>query len=680
MTDETIHYLADLIGNATQCMDWKMDVLERYKQTKKIPPFFRDFYNLVSPYDEEANLGGCTLQTYLVDRIVPHVVTMRREMSEKQLALAEEVDAWKQNNDVSDLKVKDKIIEEEKNDWESTAERDLEGIDTFDVDLIRLVADCHQSEHSCSVLSLFYHSAICVEQDASKGQKKYAFWPTVAPAVNNRHVELSKMTNTTNTGYVDQFCENKERIWNGQPIRILPYCISSNTEVAKTNRVPVDTVIGTVHVGKVTDEQTTSSENLFAGQLHAEQITYDEVKKLYHALTESHLDQVAIFAQLIRLTEHEKAILGFKMCLKELSRSGPYRGLATIDDWNKLYVQLWMHSHDGRFEIQPGNAWMHPTTINDLAHKTMILFMSYHRVRLCFLEGQKRATAAKYGLIGFMPMNSIKFHGEMAAEDYKVGGSYNTFNQPSIDGDWLEDLKYHQKNTFLMGARTLTAKFYHFKTEDKCLNTKVTAICKLYSSHLVSEGNQEQIRSWMNIVIMLADDTGVEEVLYPEKSSQTDIWFSQGCVKDYVRRFRKYFMWKMWMNERTSTCLKEDCKAVDNLLVSLETDRSQDFVDTVLFQKPETSEKFSTSQKPLKYRVGLNEYSFQYSKAPHPRVTHALCSLFLSCAMASNHGLKFIRNVATLSGERSGDTPYADGFKFPDYENEYVCKVSPDVE
>jgi hypothetical protein len=690
MTEERIVELADIIAQATQCFAWKDHVMKQFRKTRAIPRFFRAFYNLVSPLEDSAmTLENQTwLWNHLDTNIFPIVCEIRKEMRDKKAFFAAKAKDWKKGSDKTYDPVKiEKIVASALRKVTGTrALRNLTTGTKFTPGLVHETADVDSSNPSWSVLSLFFHSAICVVPNIGTdigSDAAFAFWPAVGPKVNNRHVEINKLT-FPETGYIDQLCNAERRTWSGQPVRILPYCITGNK--TKQPSVPVEPVIGTSYQGTDSDNNATTASDTFAGKLVAEKLTFEEVNRLYKALTENDLADVCQFPYHKQLADKDKAIMGLGHCMLQLSASGPYRGLATLDDWCKLYVQLWMHSHDGNFQVGAHDQWMHPTTPSDLTHKTMLLFMSFHRVRFCFIEGQKRVTTAKHALMAFQPKDTIVFHGTRDSTDTKVGGDHNFYNQGhdyTVEEKNLENKdRFNCLQTFHAAGKSVSAYIYHFNTNDCGLNASVTTTCQLFSAHLVAEGNAEQVRSWMNIVVMLcADGQIINKLTLHNTRMYADIWYDSKNLKDFIREFRELFMKQVFESDRDARCLEDNCDGFDALIKSLNAEKDDGFVACALFQEPVSKKSKNgtpikqKAEDPKKYKSHLSDFGFEYKNPVAPKVTHAVSLILLWCGLASKNGLSLVENVAVLQGKRNSAQPFFEGFNFGKYEENYVQKV-----
>jgi hypothetical protein len=673
LTEDSIIEIINIIGNATKCNEWREHAKKMFETKSIIPPYVQVFYNLVSDYEEMPE--DTWLQPYLLNTILP-IVTQLRVALQKSIENGKKMLAqWKAKNvqtDLTSVLEAVKMSKFKKGKWLHVAERNLGKEDAFVADDIKKFADCFSHDLSWSVMSLFYHSAIVVVPGSSPDHPDYAYWPTSAPKVNNRHVEIGLLTEP-NAGFINQLCNSDGRTWDHQPVRIIPYCVASEL-VHNEDSVLMDTVLGTNYYGVDSDVETnTALGPEFAGKIVAKQISFEEVKKLYKSLTECDITDIVQYDKFTELSDVDRAMFGLSKCFEALMDKKYYNGLKTVNDWCKLYVQLWMHTHNGEFDLE--QRWMHPTTPNDLVHKTYMLFMSNHAIRLSFFEGQKRATSSKYALLGFMPRNVFQFHASKDnVTEYKIGGRLNFYNQ-SHDCSKVPEknagVGFNSLLTFANAGKTVSSMFYIFKTKHHDMNNDVLHICRQFSAHLVAEGNTEQVRSWMNIVIMLTTESELVTMLKANKDNK-DVWTTSDNLKKTIRIYRELFVGIIWKQEKGSLVIREDCQDNTALLDSLDGTIEKDFVKQCLYKEASPKAKPNTN---LSWRPKLFDYGMDYKLIANARMLHAVSHIFLYVAFGEKNGMDYIKNVAMLQGARTGKKQFLRNMQFPDHEKLYVEKV-----
>jgi hypothetical protein len=646
--------MIDIIADATLCDQWKIWVMNDMEERKRFPPFIRAFYNLTCQNDDDPSIFNPTLNAALNEACSYMSSKKHRdlELGRKNNLTINQMMESGVPKDSSSHKQKWMINEAKKECDKYTEATTIHEIvnttDNFNTDV------------SWSVLSLFYHPSICKVPETTEGET-FSFWPTCAPKVNNRSVEYGELYNEEPPGFVQSFVDNSKLSWESQSVKVLPYCVTVNTEASEVKLGPV---IGTTNMStqQASDEQASVDESdMFAGDLRATQIMFKDVEKIYQALTGLSLESQEVFARSHEIVDHEKAFLGLKKCLQILMNTTEFNGLKTAQDWCNLYVKLW---HDGVGGVELGDFPFHPGSLTDLVHKTRMLFLSKHSLRFAFLEGQKRSTAATYALTGFVPKVKFDFHGDHDPASCIIGGYNNFFNKPNNYNDEPDLIESDDKclRTFENGARTVNVNVYQFKTNEGILDVEVIRCCREYSKLLVQEGNREQIRTWKNIVENLTMENSIKNAL--SGRNNTDSWNVSEKINPFVQSFRILFFQLMFKNENTSVCLKEDCREVGPLMKLLEKDsKKTEFSEVCLFN----------AKKKLKTKIYGSYLDFR--NVPAPKMVHSLCTIFGCIGIGNEKGIALINNISSLQGKRTSFFGYKKGFTFFKTEPDYVVKV-----
>jgi hypothetical protein len=641
--------------------------LEDKKQNKHFPPFLRAFYNLTSMNDEDDTLDN----TYLKDMLkksYTHLEGIKKSNENEKLQHESKTQQYINANPNlkfdSDVDCKE-IAKHFKKQQRINMATEYINSSTVDLNDFVKTTDSFVSPVSWSVLSLFSHSAICEIQNESEDEKKFAFWPTCAPKVNNRNVEI----NIVNDKLIPDFVDSMNCVWDTQSVRIVPYCVTNDEAKSKIKLGPL--IATTCKSSQMDDEDKNKSvedDDCFAGTLRAEKLQFSEVEKLFCALTGVSLnDEKHILGRCKAMADEDKALIGLSICMNFLEREETYNGLKTPQDWCNLYVRLLRLEPDLDSDKQFP---FEPTTMTDLAHKTRMLFLSNHSVRFSFMEGQKRTVASTHTLVGFVPRDKFIFHGDLHENQCTIGGDQNFFNKiNSYDNEMLlqqsEDIC---KATFVNGAKTVAATIIHLKTRSKEFNAETLRICQNFSKSLVQKEKKSQDRTWVHIVEWLLNDNDIENKLciLGHKNS----WHFSDDLKTFYREFRELTFGKIFENESESGCVVAACNDLDNVALFLNQDDQDKFVDSCLFKPTKKG------AKEKKYKTKIYETYVDFKQIPSPSMVHAICTVFVSVAFGSNVGLKLIQNVATLHGKASSARKIEYKFTYFGKEAEYVPVVS----
>jgi hypothetical protein len=678
--------MIDVIGNATLCEQWTESVKSSLEIHKVVPPFLRSFYNLVSSFDETTDSPW--IQRYMKDTVENQVVDLRKRFVDISDDLSPKMKnkytprTYDQEEDPKVTKKKKDadamLIEKTTKTTKSylnmmAAKQNLTNKDAINQDYIDMTTDRIACEESWSVLSLFFHSAICNVEPTADKAKGFAFWPTAGPLVNNRHVEIGQMVGEDKTGYVEEMCFGENYTWSAQAARIVPYCVTNDKS---QSTVSLHTIIATTTKGAKTSMEGTvtyQDDDSFAGTLRAQQITFDEVCALYQALTGLNLRTTTYFGRNDWMKDGDRAFMGLHHCLSVLNAPEYYNGLETVQDWCKLYVQL---SMDEQSKIDWSEVIMHPTTANDLVHKTRLLLMSKHKVRFSLLEGQKRETSCTYGLLGFYPRDHFIFHGDVEMIDRVIGGERNIFNRdvdhndPKIyDGDITAGC------TFWNAGKRVMVYCYHFKTFHDDFNPLVVETCRKFSTFLVHQGNQEQVRSWMHIVTMLTENEKIIEALKYCMETR-NAWTTNATLVDYIFKTRRLIMQQIYVFESHSKCLEADCADSNDMITALKTYKEEKFLNTALLKldlegNPHVNKKGQQENKNKIKALGID-----FKSPPYPKICHSIIMMFFHVAFGFDEGLILLKNVIQLQGKRSTKYTFRSDFKFAELEQDYMPKVS----
>jgi hypothetical protein len=672
MNQKDLDKIVDIISKATMCTEWKKWIENDIKTKQRLPPFLRCFYNLTSVFEEMGVEDHLWMQTYLSKNAYPHVRgTLLPNFKEDQVKSIPDATEgatlnkkWMKDGGHNGRQCALRIMEVE--GW-NIANSVLEYTDHFSDSDLNPVTDSFNNSNTWSVLTLFSHPAICVVPVHEKEETKFAFWPTAAPHVNNRHVEYSELIKPNDEGFVHQFVES-DTLWDAQSVRILPYCVTNDKG---KNEVQLGTIISTTNknastVGQPEDPTTSNPNNCFAGELYATDIKFDEVVKLYKALTGNDLVKCASYAQVEDIDDTDKAMLGLSECLKILNSSDYFDGLRATTDWCNLYVAIWMNKF-GDFDIS--DKYFHPTTVNDLVHKTRLLLLSCHSIRFANLEGQKRCVSAVHGTMGFYPQDRIVYHGDLNPEDYAIGNNNNFFNiDVQVDDTILiRNTTKICKNTFKNAGKSVPCRVYHFFTPSKMLTQDVVKCCQRYSKLLVQAGNNEQLRSWINVITMMAEENDIVTALSNTKQHRL-AWKKKEMLDKWFSGYRKKFFQLLFLNERQSKCLLDDCSEAVSIKEYLnQSDAEEKFIRAVL-----TS---SDKKKQPIFRTKMYAYSVDSHQPPAPKMALYICHMFVDVAFGSRDGISLIKDITTLQGKRNSNNVFLEGLKFDDFEKDFVPKV-----
>jgi hypothetical protein len=638
-TEKQLIEIIDVIRNATQCLSWKQWVLEEFKRTHTVPPYLRAFHTIVSASGEDNDSEVLPfIQRHILDVSIPNVINMRKTM----ITNGSQDVGWNMDNTASE-KLKHK----------KEPRRD---------DIAKCTSQITPLA-SWSVLSLFVHSAIC-QINKLEDKPEYVFWPTASPKVNNRKVQLALIKGES--GFVEKMGSQQVN-WTVQSAHILPYCVGRKPD--GTDPIYLSTMIASTEQAtskqfNVSDE-TESNEGLscFTDELVAGQLDFDEAKKLFKALSRHELPESNEFEN---MSNGMCAFVVVNFCLDFLNRA--FNGLEKVDDWCNLYAHLLMNDEN---KMNMEERIMHPTTANDLVHKTRMLLMSKHTIRFSFIEGQKRATSTVHALMGFKPQDSFIFHGNRDRNDAVIGGETNLFNK---DVDlWSEDLfdgtnAHNGQFMFRNAGMKHRPVIYQFLTENHDLNKLVIDTCVAYSTSLVQEGNKEEKRSWQHIVQFLCAHDKVHETL-ELCPVNVNTWPNHELLIQFIMNFRKLILNLLFQNERESKSFLADCSHND-LMEAISDQNAEKFVDTIIFAKSKNNLP-STVMK-----AHLKAYGFDLGAPPPPKLCHATIMVMLYVAFGNLDGLGLIQNVGDLNGKRSTRNKLNVDLVFEDLEPQYIEKVS----
>ena len=670
--------LIDLIGNATQCSEWQSFVSKHLKENQTVPPYLRSFHTLVSDYGEITNSETSNwIQRYIKEHAVSEVMNFRKSLKTRLEIKKDEISNYilKQKINVNNPKECEKFSNGLKGRlYLNTASKPLESLEEIRQDNIEEWTDHFTNQQSWSVLSLFFHSAICNVNVSSGNSSKFAFWPATSPLLNNRHVELKEIYNSEETGFIQQMCGNNNHSWSNQAARTVPYCVTTQT---KNNDIKLHPILGTttkglsLHTEEGGESKYENGED-FAGELRATELTYGEVNNLHKALTCLELEDGTYAGTILGMKPSDRAFFGLQTCMDLLGRRELFGRLATIQDWCKLYVQLKM---DDTGFLDMDQKIMLPTTAVDLVHKTRLLFQSRHRVRFSFIEGQKRATSTTYGLIGFVPQDKFVFHGDLEKDQYQIGGDKNVCNK-DVNHDDVEifDKKNPLNSQFTIrnGGKSTPVLYYQFKTRQPIFDELIVSTCKKYSAYLVAEGNKEQIRSWMNVVLNATSEISIREHLLLTPKTK-DIWNKKSDLETFVNSFRVSMMQQFWRVDSQAQCLIEDCKDSTEMILAIRNlqDTETEFVEKALYKfDSQGGLIIDKSKKPVN-KSKLTTFGFDMKSPPYPRICHSITLLFLHVGFGSTNGLNLLTNIATLQGKKSTAKEIRKELTFDPYPEDY---------
>jgi hypothetical protein len=668
--------LIEIIHKATFCDDWKTWILKDKDENKRFPPFLRAFYNLTSKDDEDVTRVNTYLETML-QHVAPQHLRSLRETNAK--TTSENVARYKEWSDlISDTDLNNKFScnaygkdEKTKMNFNLATEFIVPG-DKNPISLNDLsqTADSFTEETSWSVLSLFYHPGICEVPNVRCNKKRFAFWPTCAPKVNNRAVDYKILINSEEQCMITEFTENFETSWVTQGARIVPYCVTSESGKSAVKLGPVIGTTGNTSQMHDNNGNQMDDSDCFAGNLFAEKITYKEVEKLYFALVGETFEDSTMFGICKEMNDDDRAMLGLKVCLDYIKSPNTYNSLKTPQDWCNLYLRLWVK---GAAPIEMGEFPFHPTNMNDLVHKTRMLFLSQHAVRFSFLEGQKRSIASTYGLIGFLPQQRFVFHGDLDPKEFTIGDDENFFNKAN-DYCNLSKVKASEDNckaTFANGGKMITSTVLNLKTNGP-FTMETMKVFQAFSKCLVLESNKEEGRSWVHAVEALTEHIDIMKHL--SMFNHVEDWSQKQKQEAFMRRFRITFFETIFKQEMASKVFLKDCAFMPEVSKALLLKDMDSFVDLCLFKK--TKAKSGKKMKEKDYRGKIYATYLDFKHIPTPKMVHSLCMLFVSVAFGSKTGLISLKNVAALKGKRSTANHFRNGFEFFPEEVNYTSAVS----
>jgi hypothetical protein len=626
-------------------------------KNKRFPPFLRAFYNLTCQNDDSEDTVNEDLKKHLRDACDRVRLMKEKESEQRKTLKKQEIGKTLSTHGMNE----DIIKAELECNLQTTTETIHSIVQTTDNFMINA---------GWSVLSLFYHPGICEVTVQNKDQKSFAFWPTCAPKVNNRSVDYGMLYNEQTNGFVQAFVNDSKISWEGQAVRVLPYCVTLDVALSEVKLGPVIGTTNNLSQQSPEVNDSVDESDCFAGNLRAIQIIFAEVQKLLHVLTDEGEEEHEEVSTSTTILDHEKALIGLRKAILVLTDSEKFNGLKTPKDWCTLYMKLW-HNHKG--DVGFDDFPFHPKSLTDLVHKTRLLFLSKHTIRFAFLEGQKRTTAATYGLTGFIPRDKFSFHGDQDTKLSIIGGDRNFFNNQNKYSDENEMTKSEDTclQTFKNGAKTVTVNVYQFNTVKHELNLNVIRCCRALSKVLVQEGNREQVRSWKNIVESLSTKNEIQNAL--AGSIHLQAWINYSEINDYVKMYREAFFGQIYEDEQRALHVREDCKEIPVLLEILNgTEGKQDFIDHCLY----TQKSILKADGKKALRVKIYGSYVDFRNTPAPKMLHYLATIFGCVGIGLGGGLTTISTVSQLQGQRSSIFAYKDGFTFFEPEKNFIVKVS----
>jgi hypothetical protein len=292
------------------------------------------------------------------------------------------------------------------------------------------------------------------------------------------------------------------------------------------------------------------------------------------------------------------------------------------------------------------------------------------------MEGQKRSTASTYALTGFLPQETFVFHGDLVVKDFTIGNDHNYFNEinnyeETEDSEESEDTC---KATFRNGGKTVSATVLHLKTLSGEFDQDTIDICQAFSRKLVQTGNQEQGRNWGNVVEQLATENKMKNWL----TRKWPAWSVPSLQIEFYHKFRVDFFGLIYMKERQSKCLLDDCNDLTDVTKSLagSEKEKETFVDLCLYKKVDDKKKTKKKIDHKPYKVKIYETYVDFKAIPSPSMVHALCTIFVSVTFGNYKGFQLLKNVASLQGKRSTAYRFREGFEFFKIESSHVPRVS----